>query len=191
MWGRRAESSPIAPWQWCHGRCCSSSEAGQGGLGRRLQLAKLDMGPSHWAWVVFPASCPTLVTATNNLKSALQKKCNSWWRKKKFSFRTWSGSVCYKHGGQQRCQRCKFLKAFLSYKVKSMKSAWYQGWKQALGRASEASRINCCSTFQNFASLKVYWQKCKDSNGPPPCQCERWASQKWPLIHKLCYERRS
>ena len=72
-------SLAVMSWQMLHQLC----SAGQGGLGRRLQLAKLDMGPSHWAWVVFPASCPTLVTATNNLRSAPQKKVQQLVTKKK------------------------------------------------------------------------------------------------------------
>ena len=62
-------SLAVMSWQMLQQLC----SAGQGGLGRRLQLAKLDMGPSHWAWVVFPASCPALVTATSNLRSAPKK----------------------------------------------------------------------------------------------------------------------
>ena len=73
-------SLAVMSWQMLQQLC----SAGQGGLGRRLQLAKLDMGPSHWAWVVFPASCPTLVTATNNLKSALQKSATAGDEKKSF-----------------------------------------------------------------------------------------------------------
>ena len=63
-------SLAVMSWQMLQQLC----SAGQGGLGRRLQLAKLDMGPSHWAWVVFPASYPTLVTATNNQTPGLHHK---------------------------------------------------------------------------------------------------------------------